>query len=488
MFTAALIILRVRSGTSTCPCFGRAIAGVGGSSFGVSLFRNAGFMAMVILPAYLDRSSSHRSRRIRSVVQSLCLSVFCLHAAGIAAQTEWHASPWHASFEQPLQTSITEQMIEEFVAVCSLSDNQAALARLMFEEHLERMARFRAQHLPLLEQTDIAQALKPLLSGAKLTFVEKEEILTTLANREGELAKVADQQSDLDDQILRELRALLHEEQATHWPTFAERVNRSRWLHARAGFPGDHVDLLHLLRDLKLTPDDLLVPMSDFEQMMRAYSRQLNQTIIKRRDFEIRRARHTMRQQLRQHRANQQTVGLDDAGRPTFQSTDPEYHIELRADIAARAEHLRHLHSLNEDFRTRVANLLNGRVREVFQNRYLDSVLHLPVPRAMNYIAMLLDSGEIEEARATILAEWKEELDRRMRAIAIREYELSCELAERRFADDSSDVNASRALMQQMDEIATERALWDNQIMRRVWQLLSAEEQSRFDRPRLWNQ
>jgi len=506
-FTGVLILLQVRHGESSCGCFGAAFTSLGGESFPLAMTRNAFLVFLVAAPG-LVRLGGRQSSRIRRsrfksgkrVVPSLAFGPLVgfgalVAASGARADNADAIAPWHMGYEHPFTSSVTHPMIDEFIERFDPAEgDRADVALMLYEKHLERMLEFRKAHEDEVDLPRQRQAIRSLSNAGDSEARIKAMI--PLAEREEQVAQIAEAQAALDERLLRELRALLTEaEQTDLWQPYLEWVNRRRWLRTQA-FPGDDVNLLDIINRMEVTPDDLFIPSGEFHDLLHAYSSALDDAVVALRDAAVADARRTLRRELRRERANQPVKVYDDNGRHIDTvSADPAFHTEAGNRVKERNSLVRQLHETQTQYREMIAGRLRPARRAEFEERYYARAINRPAPpRAQGWIEALLAQEWIDSQRAAVLENMLEELARRWRAMLVEEHNTRVARAELRYyasGDEISGANDPNLLKQndldeQLFALGSERMSLDDNIMQRAWALFTPDERMTLPQPPLW--
>ncbi len=493
--TLGMIVAYVWIDSSACGCFGAARGWFGEATFEVALARNLALMVVALLPTVvhgLVRQSGTQGsvRGSPTALLTLAFTGACFQDLAVQGQTTWHVAPWHMHLESRLETTLRPLHVDEIVRRVALSDDQATLLKALYQEHRTRMAVFRAEH-----EKSVAKAFEGVDVDrlVRTSNRDREAALAPLAESEPLLARIADDQAQLDADFLESARSVLREDQAGHWKSYLRWLNRQRWLRAGSGYPGDHLDPFAILEGMAIDEGDLIVPFDQFQQLLTQSEDDLDRALERRAVFAIRQARMTFRTALRQSRAGRPIHILNDDGDVIDVAfTDPEFAAIMLRDGAEWNRLIRDVHQMQESIRQRIAQSLSVERATEFRSRVRElASAHQPF-RAEGYIEELLRPEELSDDRRAFLEELLTECRRRHRAFNDERYELLIRQAEIRFEADaprSADhprLLESYEIGDRLHRMTQEWAQVDDQFMLRAWGIFDAVEQSSMTPPPLW--
>lgn len=498
VFTAGLIVLRLRSGHSTCGCFGAIFAGAGGESFGFALWRNAMLIGLVAAPgtweAIKRRASSKTGSQAKAaappIITMSVLLLASLYSPTTTAQLSSMYSPWHPHLERPLRTWFTPAIVEEIVERARLDETQAILARHLFTEHQARMLAFREQHEEACGFSRMAEDCEALL---KLRGEDRIEALIPLADREAKLESIADAQAALEQRFVDEVRSLLTDSQKEYWPIVLEWLHRRRWLAIGSGYPGDRFDLSSLVEDMKLIESDLVVPPEQFAAVLQSHLSMLDAAIVEQCKFAIKQARGVLRFELRRERANRPMKVYEQGVHVDTVSPDPGFREQVVQNLRTAHELARRVH----DCQIRIQNVIIASLvpqrAEEFKSLYYDRVIEQPPPRAKSYIESLLAMEWLDDDRRDALVRLQSNCLARFRLYAIESHEIAERQAEIRYSNDEirsandPGLLESAALTLRINALGSRRAQDDDRTMKEALAMFTVDEHALLPPAPFWS-
>lgn len=264
--------------------------------------------------------------------------------------------PWAVMYETRWRSEITDQTLEELIDRVELDADRQAIAEQLLADHRARFAELVARGKVVEDEihAKLAESRPSSMDRAKLE-VEREKLLSPFV----------DEQNALDERLLDEWATLINpddEREQWRWRHFRWWLARDRWFFPAAEFPASEVDLLEVLRDAEIEPEDSIDPPA-FRDVMDSYARHTHEYLMKRIELERDIAR-TMEQRTF-HR-------LETDGERVWQGrASEEYYawimVEMPRTRAASVRGLRDVHRTHHDL---LVSLLPQAEHETFAQAY----------------------------------------------------------------------------------------------------------------------
>lgn len=296
-----------------------------------------------------------------NVIAIACVSWFiALHGASAQGLL---IEPWSPSHEEVLKSWIDDKVVDAVKDHLALTAEQALQIDALYSAHQSRFAAFAAAHRAEYEESTSA-----LGAPGTRAYVERA------IEREERLAKVADAQAALDQQFLDDVHAALTKEQLEHWASIMERLNRMRWLRAAAFYREESVDLIDVLERIA-DGADVTIGNNDLTDLLRSYSFQVNELVVKIAEEAIEYSRNGERRQM--------SIRVFDGDRAAIDpSIDPEWNRRFeqqRRDVQRWHQRLR---DLTRDTRLALVELIPKELRTAFEEASMREAMRGVVPLA----------------------------------------------------------------------------------------------------------
>lgn len=385
--------------------------------------------------------------------------------------------PWAVMYETRWRSNVTEEVLEQFVERLELNEDQQAIAEQLLADHRARFTELvqRGKGIEKDIHAKLAEAGRSSPERAALEL-EREKLLTPLA----------DEQADLDQRILDEWATLIDpddEMEEWRWRHFRWWFARSRWLSPATNFPDSEIDLLEVLREVEIEPDDSIDP-SAFRDIMDSYARSIDDLIMRRLEVERGMARNYRRETEHRRRTDGERVWLGRA------SEDYYALLDRRREI--RTETVRQLRDVHQTYRDLIVSLLPQAEHEAFARAYDHALIaqswnaidnpfqkHASVLfRQLKEHENLLDADQQEHVKV-LEAEFEHKLRTAIRA----RIELINAAIERRLHRSPSGTGPADSY--QKTHAAVNRLFEiEDQFAQLLWAMLTPEQRTHFEEPR----
>lgn len=409
------------------------------------------------------------------------LLMVILMVVNTAASAQHTFTPWSSMYEKPLRSAITDETIAMLVQHLGLSEAQEHAVRGMFNEHRATFEAFVERSRPIIKEEERAVRATPWGTVERL---ERE------LKREERLAKIADEQAELDQRFFERVKTILTEEQLERWDAFIRRYERDRYLYQSTSFSETGIDQVALLEELlqehELEPDAWLQDHPDVAEALLAYELAIAPKLRALVQDGIEQARRWDRRQAERTVIEGDRVrGIGD-----FPSREAEraFNRWREREYTFRED----LQRINREYRSILLAVLPEDLAPRYGEMYTNAALlrsgieaeKLPARRFAEDALALPDlTSEQREAIEALLIEYEQ----RVNALNRRVIETRDAMVGSRYshsphaggprAKEAREADWEKAVANRMD---AERTLIDA-----VYELLTLEQQATIDRPKV---
>ncbi len=174
--------------------------------------------------------------------------------------------PWYVGLERPLQSSINDDVIRKATEQLGLSEEQQLALRSRMAEHESRFASLIAEWAPRVKQFEDKED--------EIELGSSDEWMVKIEREKG-LRGAADSQSQLDAQVIGEIRALLRHDQEQKWYLFVAAYDAIRWPSFPGRFVDEGVNVSETLSQWRELADQAGDPLNAWSALEREHAQQI---------------------------------------------------------------------------------------------------------------------------------------------------------------------------------------------------------------------
>jgi len=396
-----------------------------------------------------------------------CLLLLLMLASARAQGVD--VTPWTPNYEETLATNVTPRWIEIAVDELKLSVDQQSAAEALLEDHRKRMQSFAAPNKKTYDE---------FTERLKGTTPDQLQHVNIQIEREEKLAQVADEQARLDGRFLEDLKLILSEEQSVRWTAFEHRLRRAIWLNLPSFFAEENIDLIKMAQ--AATKDDLVLEQEAAKPVADAYATELHGALGRRAEFQIQMCRRQYRNERDQYQTDGEKVWIGYS-----QKRQADFYKERKKQVECH----RAVRDVNRRYVQPIAAVLPEGAREEFLHRYAEECVKYLVAvkqlQARDFMRKLLTREDLSpvqsEAIAALLSEHETQFRQKCEALA----NLRGESKAVEFSPDGPAEG--HAMAARLPGEVEQLAVWENQTIKRVWELLTPEQQATETQPKVEN-